>query len=256
MASTPVLRVVEHQFVEYRHTWRGTLTSSFLAPVLYLAAMGLGLGSLVENAAALPGDSYLAFIGPGLLAASAMQIASTESTFPIMGGIKWRRVFHGMLATPIAVPDLVIGRLAWVAVRLTVAATAFFVVITAFGIPASRLAPLGVPAAVLTGLAFASPIMAFSATQEGDQSLVLLLRLGIVPLFLFSGTFFPVDRLPDAMEPLAWFTPLWHGVELVRGLVLGGLGPFAAAGHVAVLVALVAIGIPLSVRAFAHRLAK
>ncbi|MGI8792097.1 MAG: ABC transporter permease, partial [Acidimicrobiales bacterium] len=149
------LRVFEHHMVVYRHTYRGTLVSSFVSPLLFLAAMGVALGSLVDEgpgASRLDGISYLSFVAPGLLAAFAMQSAVGESTFPIMGGIKWLKTFHGMLATPLGVVDVIGGVLLWIAFRVAIVAVAYLLVIVVFGVATSWLSVLAVPAAVLTGL--------------------------------------------------------------------------------------------------------
>jgi len=215
-------RVLQRDLLVYRRTWRGSLFGSFLTPLLYLTAMGIGLGQLVAagGTTTLGGVEYLHFLGPGILASTCMQTASFESTYPIMGKISWRRNYEAMLATPLQVPQLLIGELAWIGFRLTTIAIVFLVVLTMFGIPRDPMALLAIPAAALTGLAFAAPIIAFSATRHNDSGFAALFRFVINPLFLFSGTFFPVDQLPDPVEWVAALTPLYHGVALVRGAVL------------------------------------
>jgi lipooligosaccharide transport system permease protein len=244
--SSPVGRVFEHRFLQYRRTFRSSIFSSFLSPALFLTAMGLGLGSYVSSssAATLGGVSYLAFLAPGLLAATAMQSASFEATFPIIGGLVWNKIFHAMYATPISARDIALGNLAWIAARLTFIATVFTGVIVLFGAAASPLVVLAVPAAVLTGLAFAAPIAAFSATQRTPDKFSNIFRFGITPLFLFSGTFFPLSSLPAFLQPLAWLTPLYHGVALTRGLSLGTIvdDPAFAIVHVVALLAFIAVG--------------
>jgi lipooligosaccharide transport system permease protein len=221
-AST-VSRVFEHRFLSYRRTFRASIFSSFLTPILFLAAMGLGLGTYVDanDPAALGGVSYLAFLAPGLLAATAMQTASFEATFPIMSGLAWSRVFHAMHATPISPRDIAIGNLVWIAARLTLISAVFTLVIVLFGAAASPTIVLAIPAAVLTGMAFAAPITAFSATQQNINKFNAIFRFGITPLFLFSGTFYPIDSLPAPLQVVAWFSPLFHGVQLTRGFALG-----------------------------------
>jgi lipooligosaccharide transport system permease protein len=243
--------------VVYKRTWRGSVVFSFLTPLLYLAAMGLGLGSLIEgqNAESLGGLSYLSFVAPGLLAATTMQVAAAESMYPIMGGIKWWKTYHAMLATPVRVRDLVAGELLWIGVRISLVATAYTVIIALFGIAASVTAVLAIPAAVLCGMAFAAPIAAFAATQESDQGFVLLFRLMVVPLFLFSGSFFPISQLPDGLQRLAQVTPLYHGVELCRSLVLGTAGLAPSLAHVAYLAIWVIVGWRVCLRTFERRLA-
>src|SRR5436190_16076671 len=145
-------RVFEHRLLTYRRTYRASLFSSFVSPVLFLTAMGVGLGGYVSNSAALGGVPYLVFLAPGLLAATAMQSASFEATFPIMGGLVWNKIYHAMYATPITPRDIALGNLAWIAARLTFICTVFTVVIVLFGAAASPLVVLAIPAAVLTGL--------------------------------------------------------------------------------------------------------
>ncbi len=249
-------RVFEHRLVLYRRTFRSSIFSSFLSPVLFLTAMGLGLGSYVSNSASLGGVPYLDFLAPGLLAAMAMQTASFEATFPIIRGFIWNKVFHAMAATPIAPRDIALGSLAWIAARLTLTSAIFTVVIVLFGAYESPLVILCVPAAVLTGMAFAAPITAYSATQKNPNRFATIFRFGITPLFLFSGTFFPVSSLPPALQVVAWLTPLFHGVALTRSLSLGTIGqdPAAALVHVVYLTTLVVVGAWLATRTVEHRL--
>lgn len=258
--SSTVGRVFEHRWVQYRRTFRSTLFSSFLSPVLFLTAMGLGLGSYVSGSAidSIGGVSYLVFLAPGLLAATAMQSAAFEAMFPIMGGLVWSRVFHAMFATPISARDIALGNLAWIAARLTLVATVFTLVIVLFGAAESPLVVLAIPAAVLTGMAFAAPIAAFSATQKTPNKFNAIFRFGITPLFLFSGTFFPLDSLPEALRPLAWVTPLYHGAALTRGLSLGTAldDPILAAIHVLVLVACVVVGTRVAIYTIERRLVR
>src|SRR3954453_21279198 len=229
---------VEHRDAEFRRTFRASIFSSFLSPILFLTAMGLGLGTYVNQSStgsqALGGLTYLQFLAPGLLAATAMQSAAFESMFPIMSGLTWQRTFHAMYATPITPRDIVLGNVAWITIRLAMITAIFTVVIVLFGAAASPLIILAIPAGVLTGLAFATPIAAFSATQRTPENFNALFRFGITPLFLFSGTFFPISNLPAIIQPIAWLSPLWHGVELARGLALGTIGraPALALAHV------------------------
>jgi lipooligosaccharide transport system permease protein len=249
------VRMVQRNALVYRHVWRGSVFSSFLQPTLFLLAMGLGLGAMVDaGGAALPnGASYAEFLAPGLLAASAMQVAGFESTYPVLGKMMWFRNYEAITATPMRVSDLVVGELAWMAVRLTTIAAAFVLVMTAFGIPRSPLVILAIPAAVLTGLAFAAPIMAYAATLKHSNPFNVLFRFVITPLFLFSGVFFPISRLPEPFARAAWFTPLFHGVQLVRGLALDAVPP-AWPMHIAFLAAFVAAGIVMAQRTFRLRL--
>src|SRR6188508_2558689 len=216
--SSAISRVFEHRLLTYRRTFRASIFSSFLSPVLFLAAMGIGLGAYVSDPAAIGGVSYLVFLAPGLLAATAMQAASFEATFPIIAGLEWSRVFHAMYATPISPRDIAFGNLAWIAARLT---PIFTIVIVLFGAAESPTIVLAIPAAVLTGMAFACPIAAFAATQKTPNRFATIFRFGITPLFLFSGTFFPINSLPPIAQAVAWITPLYQGVALTRALSLG-----------------------------------
>jgi lipooligosaccharide transport system permease protein len=240
---------------QYQKTWRSSVTTSFLFPILYLAGMGLGLGSLVDkHAHTVGGVSYLDFIAPGLLAATAMQIGANDAMYPVMGAIKWMRTYFAMLATPLRVQDVLVGHLAWIGIRVSIVSSAYLVVISAFGVVTSPLAVLALPAATLTGLAFAAPIAAFAATQDKDLAFTTIYRFGLIPLFLFSGTFFPVTQLPGWLQPVAYATPLYHGVELCRGLVLGHLTAASGIEDTAYLVAVTVIGVVLARRTFTSRL--
>jgi lipooligosaccharide transport system permease protein len=257
--SSGISRVFEYRLLSYRRTFRSSIFNSFVGPALFLAAMGVGLGTYVDrnDTDLLAGVSYLAFLAPGLLAATAMQTASFESTFPIMGGLEWSRVFHAMYATPIRPVDIALGNLAWIGFRILLVATVFVLVTVLFGAAASPLIVLAIPVAVLTGLAFAGPIAAFAATQKTMENFSAVFRFGITPLFLFSGTFFPIESLPAFLQPIAWLTPLYHGVALSRALSLGtATDPLVLAVHVAVLVAFIAVGAAATVRTVERKLVR
>lgn len=251
----PTLRVLRYHLYTYMRTWRSSLTTSFLAPVLYLAAMGVGLGSLINHhVGTVGGVKYLDFVAPGLLASSAMQVAASDSMYPVMAAIKWIRTYYAMLATPLRVLDVLLGHFAWVTARLVLTAVTYLGVMAAFGTVRSPLAVLAVPAAILTGLGFSSVISAFAASQENDQGFATISRMGLIPLFLLSTTFFPLAQLPGWMHPVAYATPLYHGVDLCRMLVLGNVDWVSAGWDLAYLVALCALGAWLARRLFERRL--
>jgi lipooligosaccharide transport system permease protein len=256
--TAPAVHVFEHRLLSYQRTFRGSLFSSFLQPALFLTAMGVGLGVLVNRSgtAALGGVPYVVFLAPGLLAGTAMQTAAFESTFPVLASIRWVRSYHAMLATPISVTDIVVGQLAWIAVRLTMVAAIFVLIMTLFGAARSPAILLAIPAAVLTGMAFSAPIAAFSATQDNAEGFNILFRFIVNPLFLFSGTFFPVDQLPAVLHPVAYLTPLYHGVALARQLSLGSGGVTEMLLHAGVLLAFFAIGAWACLVTFRRRLVK
>ena len=194
--------------------------TSFLIPVLYLAAMGVALGSLIDkHSHGVDGVTYVAFLAPGLLAGTCMQIGTNDATYPVMGAIKWVRTYFAQLAGPLSVYDVLLGHLAWIAARLAIVSTIYLSVMAIFGVIYSPWAVLALPAAVLTGMAFAGPVSAFAATQDKDSSFSTLYRFAIIPMFLFSGTFFPVfGQLPTWLEIVAYCLPLYHGVSLCRDL--------------------------------------
>ena len=249
----------EHNFLLYQRTWKGSIFGSFLSPVMFLLALGVGLGRFVDaSGSGAVAGSYLQFLAPGLLAATIMQTASFEATFPVLGGFVWDRRFHAMHATPLTPFSIATALLAWMATRLLLVGVAFAIVVTLFGAVRSPLFVLAVPVAVLTGLAFAAPLAAFMATQRNPDKFFYFYRFGITPLFLFSGTFFPIERMPDAIRPLAWISPLWHGVDLCRLLALGTVGdaPLLALAHLVVLGTITGVGIALMTRLFERRLAQ
>jgi lipooligosaccharide transport system permease protein len=256
--SVPLaLRSLEYWVFQYKRTWRGSVVSTVLFPVLFLAAMGLGLGSLVDSSASggVDGLPYLVFLAPGLLAATAMQTGVGESTYPVMGALKWIKTYHAMLATPIGVLEVLVGHLLYIAARVLLGSAVFLAVMGLFGALRSPLALLALPAAVLTGMAFSAPVVAFAATTENDAGFAALFRFVVTPLFLFSGVFFPVQQLPPALELVAYLTPLWHGVALSRGLALGTATAGGVLAHVVYLSAWIAVGGWLAARAFQRRLA-
>ena len=253
-------RVFEHRARQYRRLYRASLFGSFGIPALFLTAMGFGLGGYVDRTpdAVLAGVSYLQFLAPGLLASSLMQTGVVRGDVPDP-----RR--------PPMEPDLPCdGRdaprrarrrarnIAWIAVRLALVGTIFAFVIVLFGASRSWLIVFAVPVAVLTGLAFATPIMAFTATQRTPDRFAQIFRFGVTPLFLFSGTFYPIESLPSIIQPIAWLSPLWHGVAVTRALMLGTVGdaPALMLVHVVILLAIAIGGGLLAIRTIHARLEK
>ncbi len=250
-------RVWLRNWLVYRRLWHRSLAFGFLQPVLFLTAMGLGIGTLIsrQGLAAFGGVEYIDWLGPGLLAAMAMQTATFESTYPIMNKIMWGRNYEAMLSTPVSIRSILGGELAWTAFRIGTLASVFLVVLTLFGIPRSPAALLAIPFAVLVGVAFSACLIAFTATQKNDVGFSAVFRFVINPLFLFSGTFFPLTNLPEPLRAVAWATPLFHGVELIRGSVLGTLDPAAAVLHLAYLLVMLGIGAWLAERTLTRRMA-
>ena len=253
--TAPVLRVVERQARVYKSLWRGLAFTTFVQPALFLLAMGLGLGTLVDaHSGTVEGFSYLVFVTPGLLVASAMQLSAAESLWPVLAGVKWIRFFDGVVATPIGAGQLYFGNLIWSAIRALMGSTAFLLVAALLGGVPSAWGVLAIPAAALCACAFAAPLSAFSIMQETDLSFPVIMRLGVLPLFLFSGTFFPISQLPDWLQGLAQLSPLYHGVELARDATTGTWDPLAILWHITFLVACVALGAWWGTHRFARRL--
>jgi len=258
-ATERVLAVFGYHATVYSRTWRGSIVTRMLSPVLFMLSMGIGLGALVDDrAGGIDGRPYLHFVVPGIVATQTMWVAWSESSYQVLGYIKWNMGYHAQLATPLRVRDVLAGHFLAITGHLVVATTLFMVVAGLFGGFDSWSAVACLPVAVLTGLAFVTPIFAFTATQEGDNGFNILYRWIITPLMLFSGTFFPVDQLPGWMQPVAWVTPLWHGVEACRA-VAGGWsasgGAVAFTGHLLVLAAYAVAGALLAERTFTRRLA-
>jgi lipooligosaccharide transport system permease protein len=254
--SVPMFRLTEREVRVWSRFWHTSALTGVLIPLLFLGALGLGLGGLVdENQGQVAGFDYLVFVAPGILAATALQAAAGDTLWPVMGGIKWIRSFHAAAATPLTPGQVYGGYISWVGVRLAFNATLFMLVAAALGAVPSPWGVLAVPGAVLGGLAFAAPLAAYSAAQDSDLSFPVIMRVAVMPMFLFSGTFFPIDQLPAALEVVARFTPLWHAVELCRGATTGTLGLVPALVHVGYLAACVAVGCRFGVRTFGAKLA-
>jgi lipooligosaccharide transport system permease protein len=237
----------------FRRTWRGWVATMFGIPVLNLLAFGYGLGHLIgQSSGNVDGVRYVAYLAPGLLAATAMQSATEEATWAVMTAIKWQRTYYAMLATPLTAGQVLLAHLLWTGTRVAMSAAVLLGLIAALGL-GTWWTVLALPAAILTGLAFAGPVMAFSGRVESEESFAMLYRFGIVPLFLFSGTFFPISQLPSWLVPLAWVSPLWHGVDLCRDLVLGRL-QWLDGLHVGYLAGLLVVGVWLADRSFRRRL--
>ena len=253
----PALRASAYFAHAYRRTWRASVASTFVNPLLYLLAMGVGLGSFVNkgsNSASLGHLSYLQFVAPALAATAAATTATNESMYPVLGAIRWQRSYHAMLSTPLGVRDVVTGHMAWIAARIGMATGSYLVVMAAFGTTLSWWSIAVLPVGILTGMAFATPLAAFAVRQESDNAFPLIFRLGLVPLFLFSGVFFPVSQLPSGVRWIAYVTPLWHGVDLSRQLTLGTVSLASAVVHVVFLTALCVTGLAASFRNYRLRL--
>jgi lipooligosaccharide transport system permease protein len=256
-----VWRLRTYFLTRYRRTWRASVVSAFLQPFLYLLAMGVLLGDYVDASAGasarLGGESYLHYVAPGLLCAAAMQFSAAESLWPVLGALKWDRTYHSMVATPISVAEIAAGAIADVTARTALSVTVFVAVLVPFGIfddAGAVVATLLV--GVLTGATSTSLFLAYSVRVHSESNFGLMFRLGIFPLFLFSGAFFPVSNLPDAVEWIAKLSPLWHAVQAARGFALGtrDVADPVLWGHLLVLVLLLVVGYLLAVSGLRRRL--
>lgn len=252
--SHPALAVLEFDLVGYKRTWRGSVLSSFLLPILFVLGFGISVGSFVDAGGRLGGVSYLDYIVPGMLASTAMQIAFGESSWPVMSRFTWIRTYHAMVATPLRVTDIITGDLLFVALRV-VSSTAVFLGITAlFGAVHSPWALVVPFVAGLLGLATAAPIFAYAARMETDSYFPLLQRFVVIPMSLFAGVFFPVESMPVGLRFLAYVSPLWHGVEVCRAATFGVVDLARVGGHLAYLAAWVTVGFWLARLAYRRRL--
>ena len=239
--------VAEHRFRVMRSYAQTVLFTAVGSPLIYLYAMGVGLASLVDGNLgdnAVNGVSYLAFLAPALLASSAIAVASEEFTYPIMLGFKWNPTFFGMNASSIQPGQIINGIVISVAVRMLLTCAIFYVFMLVFKAVPGSLGFIAVLVALLTGLAFGALVMAYTATLKDDTGqLAMLQRFVILPMTLFSGTFFPLDVLPPYLRWIGWISPLWHGTELSRVFAYGRPEPiWLSVVHVLYLAALLAIG--------------
>ncbi|MDT0263292.1 ABC transporter permease [Jatrophihabitans lederbergiae] len=249
----------EYFAITARRYFKVSAISQLGAPVLYLLALGVGLGSVVNKGtgAGSLGISYLSFIAPALVAATALQVGAGEATYPILhGGFKYHRTYFGMNATPLTATQIAQATLAWIAVRAALSAVLYLLVVAGFGGLRSIASVLTVPVAALGAMAFAAPVAAYSASIETEGGgFAAIFRFLVTPMFLFSGTFYPISTLPEWARLLAWVSPPWHATELARWVSLGPLHLRSGVGqvsglavfvHLAYLVALTVAGVLLT----------
>lgn len=239
--------VVEYNARAARSFWMSMLVVGVATPLLYVLALGVGLGTVVDHGNNRLGVPYLVFVAPAFLTAAALQIAAGDASFPVMAGFKWQRVFHGMAATSLTPRQICNGHLLWVAVRAFVNSAIYLGILAAFGGAQRWHVVLAVPAATLTGTAFAAPVMAIAASVTSEGGLFnILFRFVVTPMFLFSGTFYPISQLPEWGRWLACVSPLWHGTELARDAGIGGLSGPAVLGHIGYLLVWLLAGLTLA----------
>lgn len=253
----PALPAMEYWLLRNRRHWRSQLANMTVAPLLYLTALGVGVGTLVDEnvgAGGVQGVEYLAFIAPGILAVTAMQQGFEESSWPVIGALRWWGTYPAQQVTSLRTRDVLTGHLLYVAVKLTATVSVFTVIALLFGAFDSVWVLAAVPAAVLCGLAHAAPVAAFAITRRIEMSIAAFYRFVILPTSLFSGAFFPVSQLPVGVEQAAYLTPVWHGVDLCRDLALQDGTLVGTLGHVGYLTLWVVVGYVVAVRMYARRL--
>jgi lipooligosaccharide transport system permease protein len=247
--------LIERNLLVYRRGWL-MIVSGFFEPLFYLLSIGLGIGALVG---AIPlGDGrtvpYTAFVAPALLATSAMNGAIYDSTFNVYFKLKYAKTYDAILATPVGVGDVAVGEIGWALIRGALYAGTFLLVMLAMGLVSSPWAILAFPASLLIGFAFGAAGMAATSFMRTWQDFDLV-QLVILPLFLFSGTFYPLTTYPEPVRLLVELTPLYHGVDLVRGLTTGALGPGMLV-HVAYLMVMGLVGLAITSRRLERLLLK
>ncbi len=240
-------RLVERNLLVYRSGW-AIIVSGFFEPLFYLLGIGFGLGTLLPPITLGGGHrvSYAVFAAPALMASSAMNGAISEASFNLFFKLKYVKLYDGVLATPMGIGDVAAGEAAWALIRGAIYSIGFAVIMAALGLIGSPWGLLAVPAALLVSFAFAAAAMAATTFMRSWQDFDLV-QLVILPLFLFSGTFFPVTVYPPPVQLLVELTPLYHAVDLLRGLVTGFLG-WPQVADIAYLVAMGAACVSLTTR--------
>jgi lipooligosaccharide transport system permease protein len=230
--------------------WRGALLPTFLDPFLYLLALGFGLGTYVAHINGIP---YKDFIAPGLIASAAMWSSAFETTYNVYFRMNELKLYDNVLSTPVEVQDLVAGDLAWSATRATVYGIVVLGVIAIFGLVSSWWALVIPPFVVLGGLCFSVIGYSFTTLIPKIDLYSYFFTLFITPMFLFSGLFFPFSKLPEWVHVVAWFMPLYHMVEITRGLATGPEF-WSVVGNAAWLAAVTAVLFTIPVRALRKKL--
>jgi lipooligosaccharide transport system permease protein len=261
--------LLAYSVIADRRYLKVSLLSQLLAPIAYLLALGVGLGGVVNHngGASNLGTGYLTFIAPALVAATAIQVGVGEATYPILhGGFKYQRTFFAMNATPLTARQIAGWTVCWMTIKIAASAAIYLIIVACFGGWRSVGALLCIPLAAIGALALATPLAAYSATvRDEGSSFASIFRFVVTPMFLFSGTFYPLSSLPHWCRVLAWISPLWHATELSRWVALGplhlhsgigSLSPGLALVHLLCLVVPAAIGVRLTLWRFEVRLSE
>jgi lipooligosaccharide transport system permease protein len=225
IGSRRSIRLVERNLYVYKHGWL-VILSGFFEPLFYLLSIGFGLGALIGTIPGPGGEPipYQLFVAPALLASSAMNGAIMESTFNFFFKLNYNKTFTAILSTPLSPGDVAVGELTWALIRGGLYAIGFMVVMVVLGLVVSPWVVLAVPAALLVGFAFGAVGMAATSFMKTWQDFDLI-QLVVLPLFLFSATFYPIETYPDALRVIVQLTPLYQGVDLIRALTVGAISP-------------------------------
>ncbi|CAM3236943.1 ABC transporter permease [Stackebrandtia soli] len=248
------VHALEHWLFNYRRTWYGSVFSSFILPVLFLVSIGYSVGAYVDDTSSLGGVDYAAFVAPGLLASTGLQLIAGEMTWPVFAALRWGNQYKAMQASPLTPAQMVNGHLLYGLIRAVIALVVFTIVMALFGIFSTAWAPLVLLPAALTSASVIGLLYSFSISIETESALSVAHRFGVVPITLFSGVFFPLSQLPQYLQPIAWLSPLWHGAELCRLIVSGTPTSWWWGWHAAYLVALTVLGWWLAHRCLTRRL--
>ena len=244
------LRVFYRHLRIFERTWRHNLMFNVVEPLLYLSALGFGLGAFVQE---MNGMSYIQFIAPGMVTLSAMYSATFECTYGTFVRLHFEKTFHAMLATPVTVRDIVLGEIMYGTFKSVVFGTIILGVITALGLVHSGYA-LAIPLLLmLQGLIFSSAAISYTAITDVIDYLNYYITLVILPFFLFGGLYFPVNSLPEWLQLINWINPLYHTVEVCRALALGQTAPSLWL-HVLALAVIGALLLPIPLKLMEKRL--
>jgi len=218
-------RLVERNIMVYRHQWI-IIASGVVEPIFYLIGIGLGLGGIVREVPLADGRvvSYVAFVAPALLATAAMNGAVFETIFNIFFKLNYAKTYEGVLATPMGITEIAIGEMMWALIRAALYAVAMFVIMFFAGLLLSPWAIFIIPAALLVAAAFAAAGLAGTSYLRTVNDFDVPMGLIVQPMFLFSGTFFPISIYPWFVQVFMQLTPLYHAISLIRGLALGMVG--------------------------------
>lgn len=247
------LKMVHRNLLAYKHFWIA-FVSGFFEPFFYLVAVGFGVGQFVGKVPFAGAQiGYATFLAPGLLAASTLNGAVFDGFFTPFFKLNWMKTYDGIVTTPVSIPDIAVGEVVWATIRGTIYGTGFLIVMLVLGLIHSAWALLAIPAVTLSAAALSAGAMVLTGSTKQISSLEKVMTLVVFPLFLFSGTFFPVTLYPGFLQPVVKVSPLYHGATLLRSLTTGLVG-LSTLGHAAYLVVMFVVAGTVAVRLMRRRL--